>query len=68
MPARANFAETLGMMISDAALAMLNHLKTLSLLVSEALLQTRVADSDVLVAHKNGTDISADDMAFRHSR
>jgi hypothetical protein len=53
---RANLAETLGMMTSDAALAMLNRLKPLSLLVSEALLQTRVADSDVLGrVHANKT-------------
>ena len=44
------------MMISDEAPAMLNRLKALSLLAPEALIPTPVADSDVLVAHKNGTD------------
>ena len=44
-------------MISDEAPAMLNRLKALSLLAPDALILTPVADSDVLVAHKNGTDM-----------
>jgi hypothetical protein len=35
---------------------MLTRLKALSLLAPEAVILTPVADSDVLVAHKNGTD------------
>src|SRR5215831_3732192 len=35
---------------------MLNRLKALSLLAPDAVILTSVADSDVIVAHKNGTD------------
>src|SRR5215831_7699700 len=35
---------------------MLNRLKALSLLAPDAVILTPVADSDVIVAHKNGTD------------
>jgi hypothetical protein len=38
---------------------MLTRLKALSLLAPEAVILTPVADSDVLVAHKNGTDTDA---------
>jgi len=38
---------------------MLNRLKALSLLAPDAVILTPVADSDVIVAHKNGTDNTA---------